>query len=131
VTDKAPGMLGRFIDRRGHMQCAATGVVFLWIFAWLIVSTAIGQSIPDKADAPVRTSDLVRFQWWAIAALLGAVNALVMFIFVSLFNSTKASIRELFRDKLGRTEHDKLDHTPLCAVCRDAHLSIGDSRRGG
>ncbi len=109
-----------WMDQRKVSQFLINGSIVVGIISWLLVSVAIAQSVPERADAPIRTSDLVRFQWWAIAGLMGLVQVLIGFIVVRDMNSTKANVRELWEKKMDKEEHEKIDHSVLCPTCRNA-----------
>jgi len=113
-----------WIDQRKFSMYLVGGSFLIGIMAWALVSVAIAQSVPERHDAPVQVSDLIRFQWWALAGLLGLVQILVGFIVVRDMNNTKANIRDLYEKKLDKVGHTEIDHSKLCPVCRDAHLAI-------
>ena len=108
-----------WMDRRKFQQRLVLFSLILAISAWILVSIAVGQSLPERANAPVNVGDVVRFQWWAIAGLLGLVGTLIGVIFLYMLNNTRSDVRDLWDKKLNKEEHSTMDHSVLCPICRN------------
>lgn len=112
----------KFVSRH-----VAKAVVICVALAWLFVSIAVAQSVPSAPGEAVSTDDLIRFQWWAIAGLLGVIGLMggfvVTHIVVREMTAQKNQIRDLWKRKLDKTTHDTIDHSQLCPACRHLHVS--------
>ena len=99
-------------DRRTTYRCKAVTAVFLFLIAWFSLAYAAGNSTALDEHAP----DIARAEWKVIVALLGAVQALIAFIYISGIRSVKDNFRVLF-GKIETLEKEKLakaDHKELC-----------------
>lgn len=98
-------------DRRTTYRCKATVAVFLFLVAWFSLAYAAGGATIDE-HAP----DIARAEWKIIVALLGAVQALIAFIYISGMKTVNENFRVLF-GKIEDLEKEKLaknDHKELC-----------------
>lgn len=106
------------IDSRKMSSCLISGSLTVGVLGIALVSIAMAASVPVSNEA-VKVDSLVQLQWWLLGGMFTLVGILISFIVVREWNSTKQNIRELWKEKLGAKEHGELDHSHLCAFCRD------------
>lgn len=107
-----------WIDPRRFPQCLVALSLCALLASWIVVSIAVGQTLPTDGGATVAKEELIRFQWWAISGLLGIVGVLASFIIVRQMNNQRSELRDLWDKKLGKEEHKHMDHSRLCPRCR-------------
>lgn len=108
-----------WIDPRRISQCLVGASLVVGLLAFVIVSVAVAQSLPEKQGDAVKVTDIVRVQWWAITGLMSLVGILISFFIIRELNSNKSNIRLLWEKKLGKEEHSEIDHSQFCALCRN------------
>jgi hypothetical protein len=124
------------VDRRNRPIVYAVLLVLLYAIAWMGMSVAVATTLPDTqtkalslappydsaVSPPVLTQgDLVKAQWWIIAGLLGLVSILGQGFIIYVVSGIKGNVRKIFEfheKVLTTANHDKLDHSQLCPICR-------------
>jgi len=103
--------MSKWLDPRNRAQCKM-------ICAFIILLICVVVSIADAAVVTANESDWRWETWYAI-------QALVVYIYISGNNRTAASIAKLFElnaelnDKaITEDHHRQLDHSLLCPKCR-------------
>lgn len=96
-------------DRRKNHRCQLISLV-LFCAIWISVLALAADPVYME-----HAREVMSFQWWLIGGLLGLIQILVGFIYVSGINSVKKSLRLLFdhyaeleKDKLSKEDHDRL-----------------------
>ena len=113
------------INRRKLNQRIVALSLLVAVLAWVLVSIAVGETLPTDSGAMVAKEDLIQLQWWVISGLIGLVGVLVGFIIVRQMNNQRADMRLLWEKKLGKEEHRDMDHSILCVRCRDlSHIKV-------
>lgn len=100
------------LDKRHRYQCFNRFILLVFALSW-VAMIAVAE---DKPTYMEHSQDIMAFQFKIIASLLGIVQVLIGFIYISGISSVKISIRKLF-DKLDHLDEKKLDadiHKELC-----------------
>lgn len=109
--------------------------LILVVIGWSVfMSMASGAEIPKQSISLIEqhSADVAKIQFWIIGGLLGIVQTLLAYIYISGIRDLKSSIKEL---KITNDEaHSELRDTAARAHCRiddvvETKLSKGDHDR--
>lgn len=119
-------MIRRIIERRGNV-CWGMALIIATSIVWISLSIAVGATLPESKEKALTQDDLVQGQWWIISGLIGLLVIVSQGFILYVVSGIKGNIRKLFEfheTVLTKDRHDEVDHSQLCAVCRNAKLRI-------
>ncbi len=99
-------------DKRHRFQCINRFILLVFALSWVAV-IAVAE---DRTTLSEHSQDIMSFQFKLIATLLGIVQVLIGFIYISGITSVKDSIRKLF-EKIDHLDDKKLDVATHDRIC--------------